>query len=332
MKKVLWRLIVIGFIFVEAMPVMAETYHIGMLPLIGWAEYRVAKVNGFWEKQGVSVEFLEYDTPLDYIQAISQQRVNIGPMPMAVVADPRNTGNPDLVYLGTLSVADHHKYLIIKKDLVNKPLTGYTIGIFNPDIANTFLLSTYLKTVNTRLEDVTLTPMNTEDLELNFIKGRLQALLALDQGNRFYEQANGVIALSTRDFYEPHGLTISKGLLTAMPPEDLKKILRGCLEAIAWIRDPANWEAYKAILKKYYLTGLVNPSDDQIRQLAQEGKFFDPQTLLAHNEKDLPAYFTQLRDFIAAQGALQPGVLKAFTYENVIANQTLIEVLQEYVK
>jgi NitT/TauT family transport system substrate-binding protein len=333
MKKGLCVFAVIGCLLIGMLSVAAaETYTIGMLPLVGWAEYRVAQVKGFWEKQGVNLEFLEYSNPLDYVRAISQRRVDIGPLPMAVVADSRNSGNPDLMYLGTLSIADHHKYVIIKNDLVNKSLEDQTIGIFNPDIANNFLLFSYLKTVNTDLEDVRLVPMNTDDLEENFVRGRLQAVLALDRGNQFYEQANGTIALSTRDFYEPHGLTMNKSVLDTIPAEDLKKILRGCIEAIEWIRDPANWDEYKAILKKYFLVDLPDLSDDQIRAFTKEGKFFAPQTLLEHNQQQLRDYFMQLRAFLVVDGTLEADVLDAFTYDNVIQNQVLIEVLQEYVQ
>jgi NitT/TauT family transport system substrate-binding protein len=125
---------------------------------------------------------------------------------------------------------------------------------------------------------------------------------------------------------------VKKGGLAAIPPDDLKKILRGCVDAIQWIRDPANWDEYKAILTQYCFPDNPNLSDDQIRALTKVAKFVDPPTLLRHNQQKLKDYFTQFRAFLIADGSLKADVLDAFTYDNVIHNQALIEVLQEYVE
>jgi NitT/TauT family transport system substrate-binding protein len=331
MKKALCVMVVIGFLLVGSLPVAAETYTLGFLPFIGWAEYKVAEAKGFWEKQGITVKLVEYDLPLEAMRGVLNRRFDFMPTPLAAIVTPLNEGVVNSVYLGTLSIADHHKYLIIKNDLVNKSLKGHKIGIFLSDPSNNFLLSTYLKTVNTDLADVRLVEMSTKDLETNFRHNRLQVVLAIDRGNPFYEQADGVVAISTRDFYEPHGLfLVRQGGTAAIPPEDLKKILRGCVDAIEWIRDPVNWEEYKAILKQHFLAGMPDLSDEQIRAFTKEGKFFEPQILLEHNQQRLRDHFTQLRAFVVADGSLKADVLDAFTYNNVIYNQPLIEVLQEY--
>lgn len=329
MKKALCVSMTIGLLLVGSLPVAAETYTLGSLPRTMWSYYKVAEVKGFWEKQGVTVKILDFTLVTDLFRAAIQRRFDLVPLPLAITATYWDEGT-DILYLGTFSIADHHKCLIIKKDLVKKSLKGQRVGIFNPDLANIFLLSSYLNTVNTDLADVQLVQMITDDLETTFIHNRLQAVLTLDQGNTFYEQADGLIVASTQDFYEPHGL----GLLTqgGIPPEDLKKIMRGCVEAIVWIRDPANWEEYKAILKKHFFVDLPDLSDDQIRAFLQEGKIVAPQTLLDHNQQQLTDYFTQFRAFSVAEGLVKEDVLKDFTYDNVIYNQALIEVLQEYVQ
>jgi NitT/TauT family transport system substrate-binding protein len=231
-------------------------------------------------------------------------------------------------------MADYHKYLMLKKDLVNKPLKGKTIGIFVSDHANRFLLSSYLNTVNTNLADVRLVEMPPKDLEANFIHNRVQGVLGIHLSDLFADKADGMIVLSTHEFYEPHGLAIlKKGGLAAIPSEDLKKILCGCIEAIEWIRNPANWEEYKTILKEYYLPpDSPELSDEQFRALTQGYKFVDPQTLLEHNQQALRDYFTQYRAFLVSEGSVKEETLNAFTYDNVIYNQALIEVLQEYVE
>jgi len=334
MKKALCVFMIIGFLLVGALSVAAETYTLGLLPVVGWSQYRVAEVKGFWEKQGVTVKNVEYVWPLDSAQGGARRRFDLTPVPMAYTVTFRDAGAFDNMYLGTLSIADHHKYLIIKKDLVNKSLKGQTIGNFLPCPANNFFLSSYLNTVDTDLADIRQVGMNPDELEANFIHNRLQAVLSFNRYNKFYEDADGVVAFSTVDFYEPHGLSIIReGGKNAIPVEDLKKIMRGCVEAIQWIRDPANWEEYKAILKEYYLPpDSPDLSDEQFRVMVQDAKFVDPQTLLEHNQQLLRDYFTQYRAFLVSEGSVKEDVLNAFTYDNVIYNQTLIEVLQEYVE
>jgi hypothetical protein len=102
------------------------------------------------------------------------------------------------------------------------------------------------------------------------------------------------------------------------------------VEANVWIQNPANWDEYTTIFKQF----LGNPdlSDEQIREFMKEGKLFAPQMLLEHNQQKLTDYFTQFRAFLVAEGALKADILKDYTYENVIKNQALIEVLQEYVQ
>jgi NitT/TauT family transport system substrate-binding protein len=315
------------------MPVAAETYTLGLLPIVGWSEYRVAEVKGLWEKQGVTVKIVDYAWPLDSSRGGAQRRFDLTPLPMTYLVTFQDAGAFDAVYLGTLSIADHHKYLIIKNDLVNKGLKGQTVGNFLPCPANDFFISNYLNTVNMNIADIRQVEMNPDQLEANFQQNRLQAVLTLDLGNKFYEEANGVIAISTLDFYEPHGLCIIReGGVDAIPAEDLKKIMRGCVDAVEWIRDPANWEEYKAILKQYYLPpDSPDLSDEQFRVIVQDGKFVDPQTLLEHNQQRLRDLFTQFRAFLVSQGSVKEDVLNAFTYDNAIKNQALIEVLQEYV-
>lgn len=337
MKKLVGAAIVGGWLLIGSLVWAAETYTLGFIPLVGWSHYKVAEVKGFWEKQGVTVTLIDYINPIDTSHGVVQRYFDLTPLPMAVMGLYRDAGVTDSVYLGTLNIADYTKYVVIKKDLVNKSLKGQTVGTFLIDQANSFLLSTYLKSVGTSLLDIRQVEMFADDLEANFIHDRLQVVLALDRKNRFYEQANGVVAISTHDFYEPHGLmALREDPLNTIPHEDLKKIMRGCIEAILWQQDPANWEEFKAILKQYFPLGASDDlTDEQYRIHLTDGKRVDPQMLLEHNQQRLQEYFSEFKDFCAtpeAKGVMSDAVLKDFTYDSVIKNQALIEVLQEYVE
>lgn len=52
--------------------------------------------------------------------------------------------------------------------------------------------------------------------------------MSINMGNLFSEKVGGMVALSNQEFYEPHGLAVVRqGGVAAIPPDDLKKILRG---------------------------------------------------------------------------------------------------------
>ena len=333
MKKLACIIGLISSLLIGFHATAAESYKLGMLPIVGWSYYKVAEVKGFWEKQGITVELVDYATPIDTTRGGIQRLVDMKPSLIGTISNYRDNGVADAVYLGTLSVANHHKYLILKENLRNQSLKGKTIGTFLDTPENTYLLANYLNTVDTKLEDVRLVAMNPLDLEANFTHGRLEAVLTLDRGNEFYTQSDGFVAVSTRDFYEPHGLvTLREDPLNSIPREDMKKILRGCVEAIVWQQDPDNWEEFKAILKDHFLAGRPEMSDEQIREVLKDSKTMTLQDLLEHNQQTLIDYFTQFRAFLAAEGMVQEKTLKDFTHDSVIANQELIDVLQEFVQ
>ena len=331
MKNVVCMMMVVGLLLVGSMTAVAETYTIGVLATAGWTQYKVAEVKGFWKKHGVDVKIVDYVWPLDSAKAGAQRRFDLTPLPLTYLVTFQNGGAFDAVYLGSFSVANLHKYLVIKKELADKALKGQTIGNFLPCAANDYFIAKYLNTVKTNFTDIRQVEMNPDGLQTNFTLGRLKAVLTLDLGDKFYEQADGMVALSTQGFYEPHGLCVIKsGGKTAIPPEDLKNILRGVVDAILWMDDPANWEEYKSLLKEYI--GLPDLPDEQLRRLTQNHTYPDPQTLIEQNQQPLRDLFTDFRGFLAEYGSLKEEVFNAFTYENAIYNQPLIEVLQEYVK
>jgi hypothetical protein len=64
----------------------------------------------------------------------------------------------------------------------------------------------------------------------------------------------------------------------------------------------------------------------------KSARIVDPQDLLEHNQQLLHDHFTDFRTFLATEGLMKADVLDEFTYENVVTNQALLEVLQEFVK
>ena len=83
MKNVVCIMMLVGVLLVGSLSAAAETYTLGLLPLVGWSQYRVAEVKGLWEKQGVTVKIVDYVWPLDSAQGGAQRRFDLTPVPMA---------------------------------------------------------------------------------------------------------------------------------------------------------------------------------------------------------------------------------------------------------
>jgi ABC-type nitrate/sulfonate/bicarbonate transport system substrate-binding protein len=320
----------------KAQTAVTENYNFGVLRRLQAAPYRVAAVKGFWAQQGIAVNVIEYAHPLDLMRAAAQQRVDfaIAP-PMSFLTRLSPAKVPEAIYLGTLGMADYLKYLILKQELLYHSLKGQTIGVFMMDFANEFLLSAYLRTVNTRLADIRQVVISPNELESNFLHNRLLAVLTVDLHNRFYAQANGVIAISTHEVYEPYGIyLVRKGGLASIPPVDLQKFLRGCVQALVWLRNPRHGEEYQAILRQFFphyfpANGTV-VSDTHFRTLMQECQFFDPPALTAHNHEILQAYCAHFHQFLSMEQLVPADVLAEFTYDKVVHNQALLKVLREF--
>jgi ABC-type nitrate/sulfonate/bicarbonate transport system substrate-binding protein len=62
-------------LLIGSLPAGAETYTLGLLPSIGWSQYRVAEVKGFWEKQGITIELVDYVWPLEAVKVFNFPRI-----------------------------------------------------------------------------------------------------------------------------------------------------------------------------------------------------------------------------------------------------------------
>ncbi len=91
MKNLVIMIVVIGYLLVGSLVIAAETYTLGFIPYVMWSHYKVAEVKGFWDKQGVSVEVINYANPLDTFQAGINKRFDFTDS-LAVVPLYRNTG------------------------------------------------------------------------------------------------------------------------------------------------------------------------------------------------------------------------------------------------
>jgi|GEM_PF-1922015 len=320
--------------------IWAKTYQLSSLPYLGWAPYNIADVKGFWEEEGVKVEVTIFSSSPDYIKAVTSSPFDFIPVPLASIVDFNNAGL-DLVFTGTLDIANGFKQLILKKSLENKNLAGQLVGSYGDESSSKFLLAKYLKSVGNNLNDVRIVTMSNEDLASNFIFGRIKAAVffgplkekALIEGDGFIA-ASTLIPLkknSSQSIYtlDAYGLTMPRGKYNKIPPEDLKRIFRGWIRAVKWMKNPKNEREFHQILNTYTFRNLPTFSTNTLNAMATETKFLSVNKLQKFNKTDIGAHLIEIRTVLADNGILKGKQLERFTINNIIKNKSLIEVLGE---
>ena len=220
--------------------------------------------------------------------------------------------------------------LVVKKGLDPKTLKGQPFGVYTSEPSILFFLKQYLSAHNLKLSDVKLVEMDVEDLAVNFIAGRLQAISNYDPyALRAEQEGNGEVAATAGSYpgCMPEGYAAKADVLKTIPRADLIKILKGWIEAVKWINDQANWEEYKQILNSKTYAGMGPYSDQELKDMLNTyASIHDVKTLVERNRTGggLLTFLTELKTMLKESNLLT----KDFTPEAIFDNSAIMEALQ----
>lgn len=302
-------------------------YSLAMVPFVPWAVYNVADQKGFWESHGIKVETGVYATEAEYVAAVTENRCDFYPLPLASTLDFINTGI-DLVYLGVLDRANGHKHLVMKSDFLDLPLKGQTIALYARESTVHYLVARYLKTRGLTLSDVNLIYLDDQALADRFINGDLKLVLAF-RGikERLRTEGNGSVVFTTADYPDIFGITAHRETVNRISTDDLKRFYRGRFEALDWIADPANRDEFIAIVNEVTFGALPSLSAADIEAQLDEVRVPDRAGLMRVNRDELADMFAEFKDVVLENGILDRGIANSFTCERMIDNRALIEAL-----
>jgi NitT/TauT family transport system substrate-binding protein len=307
----------------------ARPYKIGMVPWIGWSPNNVADVKGFWTAQGLEVEVLSYANPGETYTALMNKRVDIVNTMMGSVVGFYMKDNP-CVIIAELDWSTGGDKLVVKKGLDPQTLKGQPFGVYTNEPSILFFLNQYLAAHQVKLSEVNLVEMDVEDLAVNFIAGRLQAISNYDPYALRAEQAgNGEVVASAGSYPGsiPEGYAARVDVLQTIPHEDLVKILKGWIQAVQWINDPANWTEYTQILSTTTFAGMVPFTDADFQAMRRnDASIHAVPTLLARNQADggLVTYLRDIKTMLQDNNLLT----KDFTPADLFDRQAILEALQ----
>lgn len=304
------------------------SYKLSLVPFVPWVVYLVADTQGIWQSMDLDVSVNVHTTEEAYLDEIINDRCDLFPLPLASTVDFFAMGKP-LVYLGMLDQANGHKHLVVKTDSLDQPLKGQSIGLYADESTNRHLVARFLGTRGLTLGDVDLVFLEEQSLAEEFINGNLKAVLAFREiKEKVVTEGRGTVVFTTADYVDPFGLTVARPRFDRIPPDDLRKLYKGRFQALQWIADPKNWNAYKSLVNDVAFKGFPDLGDKTIMTLLNEVRVPDSKTLLEVNHDKFQEIFDDFKKTVVSNNIIGESVAEEFTFEQVVRNKALIEELK----
>ncbi len=307
----------------------ARTYSIATVAWAGWSPLHVAQQEGFWQREGISVTVKNYDDPIVILEAIKTGRIDLA-MDMVGSLIGVYMDGTDVVALAETNWSHGGDKIIVKKGRTIEQQRDKPLGVFLNLPSCYYFLGSFLKTRGLALSDFRIVELHPNDLADQFIAGRLPVIVNYDPwATHALKNGGGQVLASSADFAGciPECIWGYKKYIETMPRQDIKKILRGWIEAACWIHKPGNWERYKQILNEQTFAGHAPYSDKQLRCMVDAVKIHLPAALVRRNRTGggLSEYIRSLRFFLRENGMLK----NKFSVEDIFSNRLIMEVLAE---
>jgi NitT/TauT family transport system substrate-binding protein len=306
----------------------AGTYKIASLSWIGFSPADVAEAKGFWKDQGIDVKIVQCADFQEIDSLFSDGLVDIGLELIGTMVELYMDGVP-LTIVGVIDRSLTGDSILSKKDITPLSLKGKPVGSYLNNISLKYFLNQYLMTIGLKLPDVRFTEMEAETLTDEFIADRFRMIVSIDtEAARAEKEGNGRTVYSGADCKGciSDGMMILKDTLKNMPKEDLGKIFKGWIKAIAWIKDPVNRNSYSDILRSYTFRDWGPYSEEDFRKMAQTAEILDAKSLMDENRDGggLQTYLKNLKSFLSENHLLK----KDFSIEELFDNKGLVEALK----
>lgn len=309
-------------------PLSAKTYKIASTHWVGFSPLNVAEAKGFWKEQGIDVQIVNNADPAVITKQIQNKEVDIGMHMMGTWVGLYQDNVPVKIIAETDWSSGGDK-IIVKKNITPDQIKGKTVGTYDSSPAVTFLLNKYLSQNNLSLSDVKLAEFDPENLADNFISGRFNLIINFDpQALRAEKSGQGTVAATSATYPGciPEGMGMHNEIYQQTPKEDVVKILKGWIKAVAWCQNSANWTEYMQILNTKTFEGEAPYSEADLKGMLGAVKIHTPQELAERNKTDggLFTYLKELQAFLSANGMLK----KNFSPSDVFDNTAVVEAIQ----
>ena len=299
------RLALLGLLTVSSWAA-ERTYTVGILHWISYSPCQVAEQQGFWKEQGITVKVINFGSNQELNSALEHKSIDIAQDMTGTWIGMYQRGVPLRIIAETdLSLGGDK--IIGRKDLDLTTLKGKPVGVYLDQPCVTYMLDQFLAAKGMSLAEVQAVEIEPQAMADQFISGRLPLVVTYDPyALKAEKEGNGVVVGSSREFPIHESFTAHADTLASMPKDDLVKILRGWVKAVAWVKDPANQQAwYNLLITKTFEGDGVTATD--IPGMWAGVQVHDRAQQLAANQPDggCAKYIEEIHAFLKRTGKLQ---------------------------
>lgn len=217
----------------------ADTVKVGLQPWLGYGPLWVAKEKGFFEKNGVDVELINFTWDQDMTAAQASDNVNVMAGATNLLITNFNQGVDQKGFL-IMDVSFEADAIMAGKDVASvKDLKGKKVA-FETGATSDLLINYALKENGLTIADVEHIPMGAADAGLALISGRVDAAVT-------YEPYISTALKQGQDYKVLYTSAEKPGLISDMliasstwikeHPEEVKGLIRAWDDAIKFIRE-----------------------------------------------------------------------------------------------
>ncbi|QWU16481.1 NitT/TauT family transport system substrate-binding protein [Paenibacillus sophorae] len=232
-------------------------------------QFRVAKAEGFFEKNGIDAEISTFSFGIDTLNAVLTDRVDVGEAMDYAALSALSKG--DLKVLSLFSSPKATSSKLYARDGISRPedLIGKKLGVQKGTV-NEYIWGKYFETFHIDKKDVTLVPLqSTAEILAAYDRGDIQAAWF---GTAFFDKAEkveGSKALNDQSAINirTKGFLVAKDSLIKDKPQISAGLNKALAEASQYITDHPE-EAAELAFKEVKI-----PKDNALREIKNEWEF-----------------------------------------------------------
>ena len=305
----------------------SHAYRIATVAWAGWAPLHVAHEKGFWKRLGLDVEVVDYDDPIVILEAMEAGRIDFAMDMAGSLVGEYMDGTP-VVALAETNWSHGGDRIVVKPGLALRDHVGNPVGVFLNRPSCLYFLHLFLDKRGLRVSDYRIVEINPVDMTAQFAAGRLPFIVSYDPWAReAMRRGDGVCLATSRDFEGciPECLWTYADRLETIPPEDVRRVIRGWIRAARWIRDPDHWREYREILNRRTFRRRPPYGDAELRALVGGVKIHNLDELAERNRTGggLYGYLRSVRAFLRDEGMLR----RSYEVPDIFDNRFVMEAI-----
>ena len=301
---------------------MALTTNFGEL-----APVVVAQRKGFFQEEGIAIDYTVYASVNDWYNAVLYERKDIA-LPWAEFYIDLVLSNTSYKVIGVFE-NQTDVVMVVKKGI--DPKSIHVIGTLNEASVWKWFAWKYFTKFGMSLDDKKFVVLDAPDLFKNFQSNRIQAFVFVRGAvEQILQAAEGEVGFAVPEGFVPTSLlfAIKPATLSVMSASELKGFWRAIIRANQWVNNPANRTELRQLLLKEVpeLAEMIGIADETVyTQKFDYYTFYAPEALRQSNAA-LQASMKSLLDF---RSAILHQDVSAIDLEQRLDTSVLLKVLEE---